>query len=207
VSDSDDAADPPTPTDPDPVPTALDEFDAFDAFDAVVYDLDGTLVNLVVDWADVEREAAAVLDERDVVADGSDVWAMLDAADAAGSDVRAALETVVAGHEREGARASERLPLADDPPRRSVPLGVCSLNAEEAVRIALDRHDLLDAMGAVVGRDTFPERKPHPRPLLECCRRLGVDPDACVFVGDSERDAVTAERAGVAFRYVDGSEG
>jgi phosphoglycolate phosphatase len=199
VSDPDDAAD--SPLDTDTVSAALD------GFDAVVYDLDGTLVDLVVDWTTVEREAAAVLAEHGVTADGGDAWAMLDAADAAGPDVRAAVETVVAGHECEGARASERLPLADDPAGRPVPLGVCSLNAERPVRVALGRHDLDGYVDEVVGRDTFPERKPHPRPLLECCRRLDVPPEACVFVGDSERDAVTAERAGVAFRYVEGSRG
>ena len=201
MSHSDDADDPRSPTDTDAVSAALE------GFDAVVYDLDGTLVDLVVDWATVEREAAAALAERGVAADGGDVWAMFDAADAAGSDVRAAVEAVVAGHECEGARASERLPLADDPGRRSVPRGVCSLNAERPVRVALDRHGLDEHVDAVVGRDTFPERKPHPRPLLECCRRLDVAPEECVFVGDSERDAVTAERAGVAFRYVDGAGG
>jgi len=31
---------------------------------------------------------------------------------------------------------------------------------------------------------------------------MGVDGDEAVFVGDSERDKVTAERAGVRFRWV-----
>jgi phosphoglycolate phosphatase len=175
-----------------------------DGFDAVVYDLDGTLCRLAVDWDAVAGDAAAVLADAGVDAAGRDLWAMLDDADDHG--VRAAVEAVVADAEFEGARASERLPLADDLLSRRVPRGVCSLNAERAVREALSVHGLADQVGAVVGRDTVPTRKPDPEPLLETVRRLDVDPGAAVFVGDSERDAVAADRAGVAFRYVTAGE-
>lgn len=42
--------------------------------------------------------------------------------------------------------------------------------------------------------------KPHPQPFLTCCARLGVAPEAAVFVGDNpERDLVGAQRAGLTF--------
>jgi phosphoglycolate phosphatase len=184
-------------------PSRVPDTPDLDGFDAVVYDLDGTLCRLAVDWDAVASDAAAVFDDHGHDVDGRDLWAMLDDADEYG--IRGPVEEVVAAAECDGARVSERLPLADDPPRRRVPRGVCSLNAERAVRLALSVHDLTDHVGAVVGRDTVATRKPHPEPLLATLRELGVDPGEAVFVGDSERDAVTAERAGVAFRYVDGT--
>jgi Predicted phosphatases len=51
----------------------------------------------------------------------------------------------------------------------------------------------------VVGRDTVRTHKPEPESLLAAVDALGVDPDRCVFVGDSESDRVTADRAGVPF--------
>jgi len=48
--------------------------------------------------------------------------------------------------------------------------------------------DLFASAGAVVSGDTTPHSKPHPAPLLEAARRLGLDPQQCVYVGDDARD-------------------
>ncbi|MFG6442621.1 HAD-IA family hydrolase [Roseateles sp. LKC17W] len=50
----------------------------------------------------------------------------------------------------------------------------------------------------VVGGDTTVHAKPHPAPLLEAARRLGVAPAACLYVGDDERDVVAGRAAGMA---------
>jgi len=171
-----------------------------ESYEAVVYDLDGTLVELDVDWALVTREVADRLESRGVATDGATLWSLLKRADAAG--VGEVAEELVATHERVGAHTSERLPLAGELPL-SVPVGVCSLNSESAVRKALDRHGLADAVDAVVGRDSLAPQKPHPGPLLAVVRRLEVDPAETLFVGDSATDETTAERAGTAFQYVD----
>lgn len=49
----------------------------------------------------------------------------------------------------------------------------------------------------LVGGDTYAEKKPHPLPLLEAARTLGVDPATCVYVGDDERDVIAARAAGM----------
>ncbi|MFB6156498.1 MAG: HAD family hydrolase [Haloferacaceae archaeon] len=169
-------------------------------YDAVVFDLDGTLVRLAVDWEAVAADVTATFAEAGVDADGMGLWGMLDLADRTG--LRDAVEAVIADHETEGARRSERLPAADDLAGLDRPAAVCSLNAEAAARVALDVHGLDDRVGAVVGRDSVATRKPEPEPLLAALEPLGVPPERALFVGDSERDATAAERAGVAFRYV-----
>lgn len=168
--------------------------------DAVVYDLDGTIVRLVVDWDRVERELADRLADAGVDPAGRSAWALLDAGAAAG--VGEEFEALVADHERKGARRSERLPTADELVAREAPVAVCSLNAEAACRVALRRHGLADHVDAVVGRDTVAERKPAPEPVLAALEPLDVAPERALFVGDSKQDERAAERAGVAFRYV-----
>ncbi|HLO93813.1 MAG TPA: HAD-IA family hydrolase, partial [Burkholderiaceae bacterium] len=42
-----------------------------------------------------------------------------------------------------------------------------------------------------------PHAKPHPAPLLEAARRLGVAPEHCAYVGDDERDIVAGRAAGM----------
>ncbi|MFB6079495.1 MAG: HAD family hydrolase [Haloferacaceae archaeon] len=179
---------------------------AYGAYEAVVFDLDGTLVRLVVDWDAVAAEVTEALATHDVDADGRDLWGLLDLADETG--LRAEVEAIVGERERAGARRSERLPTADDLAALDRPAAVCSLNAESAARAALATHDLADRVDAVVGRDSVSARKPDPEPLLAALRALDVSPDRALFVGDSARDAEAADRAGVAFRYVgDGPSG
>ena len=168
-------------------------------YDAVVYDLDGTLVRLAVDWEAVEREVAEQLRDAGLDPAKYDMWAMLDAAEAAG--IGAEVDERIASHEREGATRAERLPGADELATLEVPAAVLSLNCEAACRAALDRHDLLDSFRVVAGRDTPPARKPDPRSLTWVLDELGVSPGRALFVGDSESDLTTAERAGTDFRW------
>lgn len=51
--------------------------------------------------------------------------------------------------------------------------------------------------GAIVSGDTTPHAKPHPAPLLEAARLLGVPADQCLYVGDDERDIVAGIAAGM----------
>lgn len=49
----------------------------------------------------------------------------------------------------------------------------------------------------VISGDTTPHAKPHPEPLFEAARRLGLDPKRCLYVGDDHRDIVAGLAAGM----------
>ncbi len=51
---------------------------------------------------------------------------------------------------------------------------------------------------AIISGDTTPHAKPHPEPLFEAARRLGLHPQRCLYVGDDERDIVAGQAAGMA---------
>lgn len=51
--------------------------------------------------------------------------------------------------------------------------------------------------GCVVSGDTTPYSKPHPEPLLEAARRLGLPPQECWYVGDDLRDIQAGHAAGM----------
>lgn len=52
--------------------------------------------------------------------------------------------------------------------------------------------------GCLVAGDSTPHTKPHPAPLLEAARRLSLPPERCVYVGDDRRDMLAARAAGMA---------
>lgn len=56
---------------------------------------------------------------------------------------------------------------------------------------------LFASASTVIGGDTTPHPKPHPAPLLEAARRLGISPERCLYVGDDHRDIVAGKAAGM----------
>jgi HAD superfamily hydrolase (TIGR01549 family) len=80
---------------------------------------------------------------------------------------------------------------------RQLPWGVVTNKSQRFTDPLTQSMPLFASAGAVVSGDTTPHAKPHPAPLLEAARRLGVDPQACIYVGDDERDIVAGRAAGM----------
>ena len=51
--------------------------------------------------------------------------------------------------------------------------------------------------GCIVCGDSAPHRKPHPAPLLMAADTLSIDPGACIYLGDDERDMIAGRSAGM----------
>ncbi len=54
------------------------------------------------------------------------------------------------------------------------------------------------AAATLVCGDTTAHSKPHPEPLLEAARRVGIVPGDCIYVGDDRRDVDAGRAAGMA---------
>jgi phosphoglycolate phosphatase len=77
-------------------------------------------------------------------------------------------------------------------------LGICTNKPERATREVLRDLDLASHFGAIVGGDSIAGvRKPHPRLLLAVLDRLGAAPAEAVMVGDNANDVHAARAAGV----------
>jgi phosphoglycolate phosphatase len=89
--------------------------------------------------------------------------------------------------------------LLDALPPLGVRVAIVTNKPQALTRKILAGLGLLQRMVAVVGGDTFPERKPHPRgveSVLSLCR---AHRSRALLVGDSPVDAATAVAAGIAF--------
>jgi 2-phosphoglycolate phosphatase len=76
--------------------------------------------------------------------------------------------------------------------------GVVTNKASRFTEPIVDGLQLRTRLAALVCGDTTPHSKPHPAPLLEAARQLGIDAAACVYVGDDARDVVAGRAAGMA---------
>ncbi|MSO85886.1 MAG: phosphoglycolate phosphatase [Rhodospirillales bacterium] len=75
-------------------------------------------------------------------------------------------------------------------------LGVCTNKPEGATRAILAAFGMDSFFAQVIGGNTVPgRRKPDPEPLWEALRRLGVGAGAAIMVGDSPNDVAAARAA------------
>ena len=75
--------------------------------------------------------------------------------------------------------------------------GIVTNKAERFTLPLVRELRVLQGAQVVVGGDTTAHAKPHPEPLFEAARRLGIGPQNCLYVGDDERDIVAGRAAGM----------
>ncbi|MFU8881274.1 MAG: phosphoglycolate phosphatase [Rhodobacterales bacterium] len=81
-------------------------------------------------------------------------------------------------------------------------LGLCTNKPEAPARKVLAQFGMAHLFDVVVGGDSLPTRKPDPAPLRHAFAALdahGVQ--AALYIGDSEVDAETAQAAGIPFGF------
>ena len=95
--------------------------------------------------------------------------------------------------------------------RSGIPWGVVTNKPGWLTVPLLEQLGLASRSACIVAGDTLPERKPHPMPLLHAAGLLGLEPRACLYLGDAERDVQAARNAGMiplvaGFGYLDEGE-
>lgn len=79
---------------------------------------------------------------------------------------------------------------------RGVAWGIVTNKAARFTDLLVPRIGLGHA-GCVISGDTTAHSKPHPAPLLEAAKRLGIPPGECWYVGDDLRDIEAGRAAGM----------
>ena len=79
---------------------------------------------------------------------------------------------------------------------RGLRLGVVTSKHQAMARRGLDVFDLARFFDVVVGADDVTQHKPDPHPLLVAAETLGVPIERCAYVGDSPHDMAAARAAG-----------
>jgi phosphoglycolate phosphatase len=78
-------------------------------------------------------------------------------------------------------------------------LGICTNKPVAPARRMLADLGIADFFTALTGGDSLPQRKPDPAPLRRTAVALKTETAGLIYVGDSEVDAATAQAAGVTF--------
>jgi HAD superfamily hydrolase (TIGR01509 family) len=175
---------------------------------AVVFDLDGVLVDTEELWDEARRRLAEERGarwpddaQRTTMGMSSPEWSryMHEVIGLPEPPEQLAAEVV----RRLEALYRERLPLvpgALEAVRRigaHWPLGIASSSNRPLIDLFLELTDTSDLFGATVSSEEVERGKPAPDVYLEAARALGVDPARCAAIEDSENGIRSASAAGM----------
>jgi HAD superfamily hydrolase (TIGR01509 family) len=178
------------------------------AVDAVVFDLDGVLVDSEHIWDEVREELARERGGRwheraqaDMMGMSSPEWSryMHEVIGLAESPAEIAEEVV----RRMQARYADELPLIDgavEAVRRlegSFRLGLASSSNRPLIDLVLEKSGLEQSFATTVSSEEVARGKPAPDVFLEAARRLDVAPERSAAVEDSANGIRAARAAGM----------
>ena len=166
----------------------------------VVFDFDGTLFHLELDWAALRvalsdtaaREFGVSLDFRDMIGD-------LEGLRTSKPRAFKRLLEIVDRFEDTGAHTpiQRSISFLKDTKAAGACTGLLTLNTGTTVRRVLSEHDMQDDLEMLVCFEDVVRHKPHPEGLMAIMDHFSMSPDDTVFVGDSPQDFICGRAAGV----------
>ncbi|MDI6746711.1 MAG: phosphoglycolate phosphatase [Rhodocyclaceae bacterium] len=184
------------------------------AVKAVLLDLDGTLLDTVLDLhaaangmlGDLGRPAVAVEDIRAYVGRGIPnlvkrvLAGKLEVADDPAPPPDEALASFKKHYAHFNGRAAKPFPGVVEGLQalkaKGLPLGVITNKAQAFTLPLLERTGLAPFMSVTVSGDQLPRPKPDPMPVIWACGRLGISPADTLLIGDSVHDFKAGHAAG-----------
>lgn len=195
-----------------------------DNIGAVLFDLDGTLLDSAPDLGFAANqlrlvrgmEALSQSHYRPFVGTGArgmlrialGVTTEAEDFEALKEEFFVAYERCMGRHSRLFAGVPELLNALQE---RGIAWGVVTNKSERFALPIVQGLAELSAAHTVVCGDTTAHSKPHPAPLIEAAKRIHIQTERCIYVGDDERDMVAAHAAGMksvaaAYGYLGGVE-
>jgi len=183
----------------------------FRQFRAVLFDLDGTLIDSAPDLAGAANElreahglpALPYESFRPMV--GSGARGMIGVAFDLGPQherFAALRDDFLRRYELRMTRQTRIfeavLPVLDALERQKCKWGIVTNKAARFTDPLVRSLGLHPRAATVIAGDTTPHSKPHPAPLLEAARQVGLDPSQCIYIGDDVRDVQAGHAAGMA---------
>lgn len=175
------------------------------SYKAVVFDLDGTIVDsvelIIVSFQHAIREVLG----REISREESIIWVGRPLREQMALFSPEHADELVAAYREFNHREHDRmlklydgvLNLLDGLRSARTKLGLVTSKSRYTTQMAFDLTGIESYFDASVCADESPGNKPSPEPILACLEQLGADAGDAAYVGDSPADLQAARAAGV----------
>ncbi len=163
-------------------------------YEYFVFDLDGTLFNIPIDWVAVRNELEALVREP---IDGTPLFLKIQQVVSARPALKEPIFSIVESHELKAVASAKPLPGASDllySLFEVSKLALVTLQGRRACDEILGKYKLVDLFEAIITREDSLDRALQ---LEAALNRLRVRPKAALFTGDRLNDVVCARKVGV----------
>ena len=173
---------------------------------AVVWDLDGTLIDFKIDFIRARKESFIILkkygisDENlslknsiiDTFKKAREIFISDGLSEDEINKIIQEVDEKVISIEREAALNASMISGIDEVlefiKNKRLKQAIYTFNNSNNAKISLETVNLLQYFDVIAGRDTIDNPKPHPDHLKYICNKLGVEPFEIVVIGDHARD-------------------
>jgi HAD superfamily hydrolase (TIGR01509 family) len=160
-----------------------------DSFKAIIFDLDGVIVKSVLDFKLIRKEIFGSESDEPVL---EQIEQLKD------PEKKKRAIRILENHETTAAFTSELnfgiLALLKLLSQKKIKCAIVTRNSRKSVSIVLDRFKL--DFDTVITRKEAPP-KPAKEPVLLACKKMGLQPEEVILIGDYEFDMLAGKRAGV----------
>jgi len=175
--------------------------------EAVLFDLDGTLIDSAADLGAALNAvlmsaglAPLLLSQiRPLVSDGSHALIELGFGQSRGVEHEHRRQQLLQSYERFSCVQTSLFPgmetILGYLESHAIPWGIVTNKPGYLTEPIVRTLGLKDRAGCVVSGDTVENSKPHPQPLWHAARLLAVRPEHCLYVGDARRDIEAGNKA------------
>lgn len=186
---------------------------SFQGKNVIIFDLDGTIVDLNVNW----RELKQLLSER---------YSEIYNTSCNFNSISGGLSYIVSKDDKEELitffkiiRKFETKNIDKNTPieetiyfinhleefsiNKNVKLAIFSLNTRKTIKKSLKRENILDKFDFIVGREDVRRWKPEPEGLIIIKNYFRVDNEEMIYIGDMKKDLLTGKNANVNSYLVD----
>lgn len=176
---------------------------------AVLFDLDGTLVDSLEDLTDAVNHIRDVFSYPPLATDavrlkvgkGARNLVQRSLPGVTGSGIDRALHMFLEFNRLHIADKSSLYPGISEAlhelSAHGIRMAVISNKNEDLSSLILKTLGIHTLFESICGGDTYQESKPSPLPLMKVAEQLGLAPNECIMAGDSINDIQAAQRAGI----------
>ena len=180
---------------------------------AVLFDLDGTLIEFKFRVIELKKELFDKLNDNNVIIEKrfqkesiqniceEAQRIMKNNANKECDRITSDMKEIIEKYEIEGLKQSaikkDVFYVFNWLKKKKIKLALVTNNGRRSAEYAVNRFELIEYFDVIITRDEVNKWKPHPEPIQKAINQLKIESNEGIFIGDSKMDIQSSKSAGV----------